>query len=176
MLAELREAGVPTVPCDVAVGDRLVKRHGQDFPFIVKVGSYHGGFAKALIEDGESWSQVADLLFAADDYMTVEPYHRHERELRCLAIGGKVWCMEQQGASWRANADTLRATLVDPPEDLLRYTRKIQRHLGSTSVGVDALENENGEFVVLEVNDPPGLVGFPEDARWSLAQELKSRL
>ncbi len=176
MLAELREAGIPTVEFDLAIGDRLVKRHGREFPFIVKVGSHHGGFSKALIEDGTQWSQIADLLFCADDFMTVEPYVEHERDLRCLMIGDQAWCMEQRGASWRANADTLQAKIVEPPTELLDYTQRIRTHLGATSVGVDALERADGSFVVLEVNDPPGLVGFPEEARRAVAAELLAQL
>ncbi len=176
MLAELREAGIPTVEFDLAIGDRLVKRHGREFPFIVKVGSHHGGFSKALIEDGTQWSQIADLLFCADDFMTVEPYVEHERDLRCLMIGDQAWCMEQRGASWRANADTLQAKIVEPPTELLDYTQRIRTHLGATSVGVDALERADGSFVVLEVNDPPGLVGFPEEARRAIAAELLDQL
>ncbi|MEM8710360.1 MAG: hypothetical protein AAGG01_05370 [Planctomycetota bacterium] len=92
----------------------------------MKVGSHHGGLAKVLVEDGKSWSQTANLLFAADDFMAVEPFIEHERDLRYLGIG--------------------------------------------------ALDLGDGEFVILEVNGPPGLEGFPYDVRWALAQELVSKL
>ncbi|MCY1010104.1 hypothetical protein OV079_31970 [Nannocystis pusilla] len=115
MLAELRTAGLPVVPFDVAVGDDMARRLGRTFPLVVKAGNHHAGLGKMRVCDQESWGDVADLLFAVDDYVTVEPYIAYRRDVRCLAIGERYWAMEREGRGWKANVDTRKYRLIEPP-------------------------------------------------------------
>lgn len=93
MLAELRAAGLPVIAFDVAVGDGMSRRLGRDFPFVVKAGNHHAGYGKVLVRDAAQWADVADLLFAVDDYVTVEPFIDYRRDVRCLAMGERLWAM-----------------------------------------------------------------------------------
>lgn len=42
-------------------------------------------------------------------------------------------------------------------------------------MAIDVLETENGEKVIVEYNDIPGLSGFPEDAKLQLAGIVKNK-
>lgn len=176
MLAELRTAGLPVVPFDVAVGDDMARRLGRTFPLVVKAGNHHAGLGKMRVCDQESWGDVADLLFAVDDYVTVEPYIAYRRDVRCLAIGERYWAMEREGRGWKANVDTRKYRLIEPPEPLVQHTRAAMRHLHADTLALDFLEQEDGQFVVLESNDTPGLSGFPDEVRAELADCLARQL
>ncbi len=176
MLAELRDAGVPVVPFSVAVGDALVRRIDQPLPAVLKVGSHHGGYGKTRIETAEQWSELTDLLFAADDYITVEPFLPHKRDVRCLLIGDRVWGMVRRGVSWRANVDTVKHQPIEPPPLLEEWTRRAAAHLGAQVLALDALELDDGSMVVLESNETPGLAGFPEATREGMAGLLRSAM
>ncbi|NVJ23739.1 MULTISPECIES: ATP-grasp domain-containing protein [Myxococcus] len=176
MLAELREAGLPVIPFDVALGDDMVRRIARPAPFVVKVGNHHGGYGKALVREESEWFEVADLLFAADDYAAVEPFIDYRRDVRCLAIRDRCWAMSRAGAGWKANVQTRKHQVIDPPEELVGHTRRALEHLGADIVALDFLETQDGRFVLLECNDTPGLSGFPEQLCFELADCLKEKL
>jgi ribosomal protein S6--L-glutamate ligase len=176
MLAELREAGLPVVSCDVAIGDHMARRLGRNFPVVVKVGNHHAGLGKARVENAEAWPDIADLIFAADEYVTAEPFIEYQRDIRCLAVGDEMWAMTREGTSWKANVDTRKHRLVEPPEELTTWTRKAMQHLGADALGLDFLETRDGTWVLLESNDTPGLSGFPDRARAALADRLLRRM
>lgn len=176
MLAELRAAGLPVISFDVAVGDGMARRLGRDFPFVVKAGNHHAGYGKVLVRDAAQWADVADLLFAVDDYVTVEPFIDYRRDVRCLAVGERLWAMVREGAAWKANVDTRRYQVIDPPEQLAGWTRTAMRHLGADTLALDFLEQRDGTYVLLESNDTPGLSGFPETVRQALADRLREKL
>ncbi|MBL9107300.1 MAG: hypothetical protein JNL82_40795 [Myxococcales bacterium] len=176
MLAELRAAGLPVIPFDVAIGDDMVRRLGRKFPLVVKAGNHHAGLGKLLVQQQAAWGDVADLLFAVEDYATVEPFIAYRRDVRCLAIGERLWTMEREGRGWKANVDTRKYRLIEPIERLVEHTRAAMRHLQADALGLDFLERPDGEFVTLESNDTPGLSGFPDAAREALAERLKLRM
>lgn len=176
MLAELRAAGLPVVPFDVAIGDEMVRRLGRNFPLVVKAGNHHAGFGKMRVQQREAWGEVADLLFAVEDYATVEPFIAYRRDVRCLAIGDRYWTMEREGHGWKANVDTRKHRLIGPIEPLVEHTRAAMRHLDADTLALDFLEQQDGSFVVLESNDVPGLAGFPDETRVALADRLKQRM
>jgi ribosomal protein S6--L-glutamate ligase len=176
MLAELRAAGLPVVPFDVAIGDDMARRLGRKFPLVVKAGNHHAGLGKMRVVDQTSWGDVADLLFAVEEYVTVEPYIAYRRDVRCLAIGERYWAMEREGRGWKANVDTRKYRLIEPPEELVQHTRAAVQHLRADTLALDFLEQDDGRFVVLESNDTPGLSGFPDEVRAALAECLKRRM
>jgi ribosomal protein S6--L-glutamate ligase len=173
--AEMRSAGLPIVDSYVAIGDGVVQAIGRPSPFVIKVGNHHGGLAKALVERDADWPELADLLFAADDYVTSEPYLQYERDVRCLAIGDRIWSMSRESHSWRANVQTRSYALLDTPPALAKWTSKAMAHLGADILGLDFLETSDG-WVLLECNDTPGLSGFPEETRTTLAGLLLRRM
>jgi ribosomal protein S6--L-glutamate ligase len=129
-----------------------------------------------LVKDAEQWSDVADLLFAVDDYVTVEPFIDYRRDVRCLAIGERMWSMVREGAAWKANVDTRRHQVIDLPPQLAEWTRTAMRHLGADTLALDFLEKPDGGYVLLESNDVPGLSGFPEQVRQELVDRLREKL
>lgn len=72
--------------------------------------------------------------------------------------------------------DTRVAELIDAPTELADFTRRAARHLGVDVLALDALELEDGSFVVLESNKTPGLTAFPEATRHALAARLQTKL
>jgi len=71
--------------------------------------------------------------------------------------------------------DTQAHALIDTPPELARWTNKAMAHLGADILGLDFLETSDG-WVLLECNDTPGLSGFPEEARSTLADLVLRRL
>ena len=69
---------------------------------------------------------VADLLFAADDYVTAEPFIEYQRDARCLAVADELWAMTREGASCKA--------MWIPGS-----TGRTQ-HVGADALGLDFLE------------------------------------
>ena len=74
------------------------------------------------------------------------------------------------------NVDTRKYRVIEPPEVLVQQTRAAMNHLRADTLALDFLEQESGEFVVLESNDTPGYSGFPDEVRVALADCLKQRL
>lgn len=174
--AEMKAAGLPIVVPSAAVGDGIVAKLGLPAPFVVKAGNHHAGLGKTLVEDDARWPELADLLFAVDDAIATEPYVPHVRDIRCLIIGEQIWAMAREGRGWRANVDTRKHALIDPPAQLVAWTRRARDHLGADILGLDFLELEGGRHVLLECNDTPGLSGFPEETRLRLAECVLRRL
>ncbi|ABC32385.1 ribosomal protein S6 modification protein [Hahella chejuensis KCTC 2396] len=176
MLAELREAGLTVSPDTIAIGENLLDKVDPPLPSVVKVGNFHGGYGKALAETETAWSDIKDLTFISNDYITLEKYIPYVRDIRCLAIGDRMWAMSRRGARWKANIETQEFQVIPVPEPLREQTQIAMNHLNADILGLDFLENENGEFILLESNDIPGLSGFPEDALEALARIVRERI
>ncbi len=176
MMAELKEAGLTVVPPVIGVGEHVLEGVEPGFPAVVKVGNFHGGAGKALVRDSEAWSDVKDMAFITDDYITVEDYVPYVRDIRCLAVGGRMWAMSRRGARWKANMDTVHFDLIDVPEPLARQTATAMSHLKADILGLDFLEAPDGSFVLLESNDIPGLSGFPDETRQALAAIVRRKV
>jgi ribosomal protein S6--L-glutamate ligase len=176
MYNEMKDAALPLLPQEICIGHRSLERAKPELPCVVKIGNFHAGYGKARATNKEAFSDIRDLAFAADDYVTTEPFIAYRSDIRCLASGAHIWAMKRRGAGWKANTETTEAVLVDPiPERLVQYTRKAMQHLGADVLGLDFLEDESGNYWLLECNDTPGLSGFPDVAH-SLADCLKQRL
>lgn len=175
MLAELRELGLPMPDCDVAIGTGVLAKVAREVPFVAKVGNFHGGYGKLLVDDRERWSEYADLMATADTYLATEPFLEHRRDVRCLRIGEQHWAIERVGLRWRANVDTIKVRAIEPPEQLVEWSRRVAEQRGLDMLGLDALETDAG-WMVLEVNDVPGLRGFPEPVFDAVAQCVRARL
>ncbi len=176
MLNELKQINLPLPNFDVVVGDRMLGAIKPEFPAVVKVGNYHGGFGKALVRNEEQWTDIVDLLFVTDDYITVEPYIDYVRDIRALAVGDRVWGMSRQGRYWKVNQLTTGYTLIDLPQELLEHTQVAMKHFQADILGLDFLEDNEGRYTLLESNDIPGLTGFPEEAKAAVADTFRQRM
>jgi ribosomal protein S6--L-glutamate ligase len=176
MLNELKQAGLPVADFEVVVGDRMLGVIRPDFPAVVKVGNYHGGFGKVLIHSEEQWTDLVDLSFVTDEYITVEPYIDYVRDIRTLAVGDRIWGMSRQGRYWKVNQLTTGYALMDLPEELIGYTRRAMAHLGTEVLALDILEDKEGRYTVLESNDTPGLTGFPDEVKVAIGEAFGRRM
>jgi ribosomal protein S6--L-glutamate ligase len=176
MLGVMKECGLPTIPFNVATDANQLKNIELPFEFVVKVGNYHGGFGKVLVQDYKRLQDIKDLLFITEDYVTVEPYIKYERDLRYLAIGDGVWAMSRRGKYWKANVETTDYSLEELDDELVAQTKKLQAFLGADIVAIDILEEKSGTRHFVEYNDIPGLSGFPEILRNELAEGLMRKV
>jgi ribosomal protein S6--L-glutamate ligase len=175
-LAEMREIGLPTVSTHVALGEGMALHTGRPAPFVVKAGNHHAGYGKARVESDQAWPELADLLFAVDDYVATEPFIDYARDIRCLVVGDRVWAMSRQSDTWKANVGTKKAQVIEPPAAIEEMSRRAAAHLQADILGLDFLETQSGDFVLLEANDTPGLSGFPEETREALAAIVRAHL
>ena len=175
-MAEMREAGMPVVEGSVVVGDNLVKHIARPTPFVVKAGNHHAGFGTALVRTNREWSDIADLLFAVDEYVVTEPYVEAVRDVRCLAVGDELWALERESHAWKETSDASRFTPMPIPDGLENLTRRAQDHLAADVIALDFLERIDGSYVLLGANDTPGLAGYPEIVRDCVAQTLMDRI
>jgi ribosomal protein S6--L-glutamate ligase len=176
MLNELREAGLPLLPYSIALGERILDVLQPTLPAVIKVGNYHGGFGKARLQDEGQWADLKDLLFVIDEYVTIEPYIDYEQDIRCLAVGNQLWAMARQGTTWKVNNQTASYQVIDPPPILQTYTRQVMSHFNADILGLDFLLTRDGNYVLLESNDIPGLSGFPDKARQAVARRVREKL
>jgi len=176
MLNDLREAGLPVPEMTVALGDGMLDRFEPVLPCVVKVGNYHGGYGKARPRDAEQWADVRDLIFATEDYVTIEPYVEYARGIRCLAVGGRIWAMSRRGRFWKVNTATEHYEMIPMPGLLRDHTTRAMAHLRADVLGLDFLETADGAYILLESNDTPGLSGFPEEVRLAVAALVRARL
>jgi ribosomal protein S6--L-glutamate ligase len=92
-----------------------------------------------------------------------------------LAINDKVWAMKRKGKYWKANSLTQEYQIVEPEKEWIEKVKLLQENIKADIVAIDVLEIENGEKMILEYNDIPGLSGFPGDVKLELADIVKSK-
>ncbi|MFN8395485.1 MAG: hypothetical protein U0176_12655 [Bacteroidia bacterium] len=175
MLAEIQACGLPIVPFQVASSPRRLEEIAGTFPFVVKAGNYHGGYGKVLVRDAAQWQDVRDLLFMTEEYVTVEPFIRYERDLRYLAVGDRVWAMQRRSGHWKVNVGRADYIEVEPEPEWVTYTQALRQHIGAQMVAIDVLEEADGTRYVLEYNDIPGISGFPTEVKRAVA-DLVARI
>ncbi len=176
MLAAMKKQGLPVIDFNVVTKSTHLKSIKADFPFVVKVGNFHGGFGKVLVEDEKKWQDIKDLLFITESYITIEPYIKYVRDIRYIVINDKVWAMSRKGKFWKANVATTDFTELEPLKELSDKLIKLQKELGADILAIDILEEENGRLHIVEYNDIPGLSGFTDELKYELASTLKDRM
>lgn len=175
MLNRLKKLGLPVIDFNVATNTTQLKNMEMQFPFVVKVGNHHGGYGKSLVSNEEQWEELKDLLFIHQDYVTIEKFINYKYDIRYLAINNKVWAMKRKGKYWKANSLTQDYQLIEPEKEWIEKVKLLQEKIKADIVAIDVLETENGEKVILEYNDIPGLSGFPEDAKLELSDIVKNK-
>ncbi len=177
MLHALRQADLPVVDFVAYAGDGALDVLAPEFPAVLKVGNLHGGLGKARALHSDAWDELSSLPdLVASGYATAEPFVDYVRDVRCMAVADQVWAMERRGAGWKANVATQAHDLIDPPPDMARWTRQAMTHLGADVLGLDFLEDDSGEVVLLESNDIPGVRGWPEAVPRAIAARVLDRL
>lgn len=108
-------------------------------------------------------------------YATVEPFISYQRDVRCLIVGDQFWTMERRSQGWKANVDTSEFQLIAPEPQLVEWTRQAAKHFGADVLGLDFIQDADGSYTLLESNDIPGVRGFPEEVRKTMALVLMKR-
>jgi len=175
MLNRLKKLGLPVVNFNAATNLTQLKNLEMQFPFVVKVGNHHGGYGKSLVTSAEQWEELKDLLFIHQDYVTVEKFINYKYDIRYLTINDKVWAMKRKGKYWKANSLTQEYQIIEPEKEWIENVKLLQENIKADIVAIDVLETENGEKMILEYNDIPGLSGFPEDTKLELSKIVKNK-
>lgn len=175
MLNVLKECNLPVIPFNVATTSTQLKNIEIQFPFVIKAGNYHGGFGKVLVDNEEKWQDIKDLLFISEEYITIEPFIKYDKDIRYLAVGDKIWAMARKGKYWKANVETTDFVIIEKEEILIEQTKKLQDYLQADIVAIDILEEKDGKRYFVEYNDIPGLSGFPDEVKIELAKCLTKK-
>lgn len=175
MLSQMKMLGMPVIAFDVVTHSNMLKNIKKPFPFVVKVGNYHGGYGKVLIENEEKWQDIQDLLFISNDYVSVEPYINYKYDIRYLIIKDKIWAMSRKGRFWKANVHTTDFAKINPEKEMSNHLRTLKENLQADILAIDILEDEQGKQFIVEYNDIPGLSGFSDELKYELAQCLREK-
>lgn len=176
MLSVIKNLGLPVINFNVVTKSTFLKNIKINYPFVVKVGNYHGGFGKTLVENKKQWQDIQDLLFVTEDYITIEPFIDYVRDIRYLVINDKIWAMSRKGKYWKANIDTIEYEQIKPKQDLVQMTKQLQSFVKADILAIDILEEKSGKLHIVEYNDIPGLSGFGDELKYELAEVLKQKL
>jgi ribosomal protein S6--L-glutamate ligase len=176
MLASIKNQQLPIIDFNVVTKSFHLKNIKKDFPFVVKVGNYHGGFGKVLVENETQWQDIQDLLFVTEHYITIEPYINYQRDIRYIVIQEKIWAMSRKGKYWKANIETTEYETIEPLPELSNKLRNLQKAVGADILAIDILEEADGKLHIVEYNDIPGLSGFSDELKYELAAVIKNKL
>lgn len=176
MYAEMKSIGLPVIPVEIAVGMHSIQLLKPRLPCVLKVGNHHGGLGKARAVSGEQWRDLADLAAIVPDYSLAEPYIDYEADVRCLIAGDRIWCLRRESEDWKVNRGIATPVLIETPDVLEQWTHAAAQHLNAYILGLDFIQTPDGEWLLLECNDVPGLEGFPETVRMDVASCLRTHL
>ena len=164
----LRKAGLPIIESSQILGaNALSYFYTPQFPAVLKLGDWHMGYGKCKIRNLESWNDAVDMAAITQDIASIEPFINYTRDLRILLVGNDIFAVERVPSShqWKANVcPELVKTVVMPPM-LEQMTRKAASILGMSILGADWIEDEQGRWILLEVNPAPGLQMGDTDCR-----------
>ncbi len=173
MLNNLKELGLPVVPFTGVVGSLLASQLSPPLPSVIKVGSYHAGYGKMKLDTIDQWQDMTDFVFATDGYFTIEPYIEYKRDIRCLAVGERIWAIARNGSRWKTNSGIVDTHAISAPDRLYDYTKRVVDFLNADIIAIDFLETHEGEYIVLESNSVPGISGFPEAVVNAIVDRVK---
>lgn len=176
LAAELRNSGLPVVPAHYFLGSSGIGYfHSPSLPCVVKIGNWHMGYGKFKASTQEVWSDAADLAFITHEVMAVEPFLNYQRDLRVLILGDTLICFERVPSQWRANVCPTEGRIVETPKELAKMSKLAASTIGADVLGVDWVQLEDGEWVLLEANIAPGLQFGGLDLRPQLIELLNAR-
>lgn len=177
MLATMKQLGLPVIGFSAMAGEGALSEFvPAQFPAVLKVGNLHGGLGKARAQDREAFEELGTLASLTTDYITCEPFVDYVQDVRCLAVGDRMWAMTRRSDTWRANVATSDYSMIAVPKEPGDWTRHAMQSLGADILGLDFLQTRSGEFVLLESNDIPGVLGFPREVCDELAACVNRRL
>ena len=171
LAAQLKKCGLPVVSAHYFLGSAGIGYfHTPTLPCVLKIGNWHMGYGKLKVCTREVWSDAADLAFITHEAMAVEPFLKYRRDLRILILGDSMVCFERVPSQWRANVCPAEGRIVDLPTELADMSKKAALCIGAEILGVDWIELDDGQWVLLEANIAPGLQFGGMDLRLQLLE------
>lgn len=135
------------------------------FPIIIKATDSTRGIGTMKIETWQNLISTVDYLMNTGDKFILRQFIKAKSGCRLIVLGNEVIA----GADFEMNKDDFR-NAVDLMQ--VKYTNRIfQKQINEIAVmathianvqlsGVDFLEDENGDFYLLEINFPTGFSGL----------------
>ena len=149
--------GLPVIEKDISFGNSSLDFYTPKLPCVIKVGNYHMGYGKALIQTKETWQDSLDLTVISNKTISVERYIKYVKDIRCLLIGDDMFCVERVPSLWKANVFPKNVKKCTAPKKVLDDTYKFSKSIGADIMGLDWIEDSDGKWYVLEGNLSPGL-------------------
>lgn len=163
-----------------ALKQELSKLSG-DQKYILKMSRGNQGIGVNILESFKSLVSVLETFHAMrDQRFLIQPYISHKKEWRVLIIRGEIIaCIEKNLSKedFRGNAKRSNGKLIKRiPKELENIAQNTFKLSGLDYAGVDLLEADNGEILVLEVNAVPGFEQAEELSGHNIARELLAHL
>lgn len=145
--------------------------------YILKMSRGNQGIGVNILESHKSLVSVLETFHAMKDQrFLIQPYMPHKKEWRALFVRGEIIaCIEKSISKedFRGNAKRSTGKLLKKiPRELEKIAHHAYMHSGLDYAGIDLLETNKGQILVLEVNAVPGFEQAEELSRINIAREL----
>ena len=152
-----------------------------DQKYILKMNRGNQGIGVNILESHKSLVSVLETFHAMrDQRFLIQPYIPHKKEWRALFVRGEIIaCIEKNISKedFRGNAKRSNGKLLKKiPRELEKVAHHAYMHSGLDYAGIDLLETNKGQILVLEVNAIPGFEQAEELSGHNIARELLAYL
>lgn len=131
-----------------------VARFTPEPPFVAKVGHAEAGYGKVLVNDLSGWGDFCGVLALHGDYLTVEPYHNKEYDMRIQKIGPHYRAYTRASSNWKTNVGSSVLTEVEVKPHWQRWADLASEVFGGLDIlTVDAMTMADGTEIIIEIND-----------------------
>ncbi len=160
-LSALKKAGLPLIPMEIYSTGRMLPQSPPFLPCVVKIGSYHAGLNKFLVEDERQWMDLRSVIRTMGEYIAVEPFINVDEDVRLLKVGEEVFGLSREGWTWKSNELLKSHEFFKPSEDLKEMVFKAGEAVDAEVCALDFLLDYENRIYVLELIDVPDLELFP---------------
>ncbi|KNC53070.1 synapsin-3 [Thecamonas trahens ATCC 50062] len=146
-------------------------------PAVVKVGSTHAGFGKALARDAAALDDLVSILMTQDEYYTVEPFIEHAYEYRIQWIAGHVRVFRRNSStSWKNNRGNISFEDMDVLPHHRAWAAAVARYTwgGLDLFALDVLHIAPDRELILEINDTA--CGFMHEHEFEDVRRVRNAL
>ena len=149
--------------------------------YILKMSRGNQGIGVNILESHKSLISILETFQAMKDQrFLIQPYLPHKKEWRVLFVRGEIIaCIEKNISKedFRGNAKRSSGKLLKKiPRELEKIAHHAYMHSGLDYAGIDLLETNKGQVLVLEVNAVPGFEQAEELSGHNIARELLAYL
>jgi glutathione synthase/RimK-type ligase-like ATP-grasp enzyme len=162
MLSALKKAGLSLIPMELYSNARMLSQSPPFLPCVVKIGSYHAGLNKFLVEDERQWLDLRSVIRTMEQYIAVEPFIDVNEDIRLLRIGEEVFGLSRKGWTWKSNEFLKSHYFFNPRDDLKEMIYKASKAVDAEVCALDLLLDYENHIYVLELIDVPDLNLFPK--------------